>query len=252
MPGLAKSYFSQGKIISLQAWSERHFTIKIEVEFQPFLAGQFVRLQMPVGNTIEARTYSLVNSPTEPLLEIYFNTVSNGVFSNALAKLKPGDTIEVSQPASGFFVLNEVPESRDLWMFATGTGVGPYVSMLREGQIWQRFERSFLVHSASHADELAYAEELAELQRSKPTQFNYLSCVTRETYNKGLNKRFSDALADGSLEDHLGATIHKEHSHIMLCGNHHMLDDMKKCLAERGLQRHLRHKPGHITTEQYF
>lgn len=251
MPGLIKSSYVEGTILEKLSWSDSYFSLKIEAPTQTFQPGQFVRLQLTIDGEPTAKSYSLVNAP-ENTTEVFFNTVLNGKLSNALAQLNAGDRVEVSQPASGFFTLSEVPESRDLWMFATGTGLGPYVSMLQSPEIWQRFQRCVLIHSVGQANELAYQLQIRAIQAEHSNTFSYLTCVTQKDVSEGFNQRFTELLKNGELEKNVGLQITPENSHIMLCGNHKMLDEMKKLLGERGLQKHLRHKPGHITTEQYF
>ncbi|CAG0910670.1 unnamed protein product [Cyprideis torosa] len=227
-------------------------SLRIAAPTQSFLAGQFVRLQMTLDGNEVVRTYSLVNSPDNPVTEILFNTVPNGAFSNALAKLVPGDPIGVSQPASGFFTLNEVPGCDTLWLFATGTGTGPFLSMLQTDEPWNRFAQTVLVQSVPRVEDLAYANIFRDIANRRGGQFRYLPCVTQASFEEGINQRFTTALSSGLLESVAGQSITAKDSHVMLCGNHRMLDDMKSLLGERGLHKHLRHKPGHITTEQYF
>lgn len=249
---IIRSSFTTGKVLENKAWSERLFSLKVRADQMPFKAGQFIRLRLPVEGEPLAKSYSLVNAPDDADVEVYFNKVTDGRLSNALAALKPGDTIEVSQPANGLFVLDEIPESRHLWMIATGTGLGPYISILRAGEIWQRFEKITLVHGVPHLDELTFSEVIETWQQDRPDQFQYVSCVSREPNPTGLHGRVTDKLADGSLEKQASLEINKDNSHIMLCGNHSMINDMRTLLSERDMNRHRRHKPGHITTEQYF
>ncbi|WP_020558452.1 ferredoxin--NADP reductase [Thiofilum flexile] len=254
---IVKSQWLQGRVVRQYHWNERLLSLWIEVPQQPFKAGQFVKLQLPIEQEGEikplAKSYSLVNPPSETTVaEIFYNIVPNGRLSQALAQLQSGDTIEVSQPANGFFVLDEVPQAEHLWMIATGTGLGPYLSILRTAEVWQRFNKIVLVQSVPLQSELAYSELIANLQAQYPEQFKWVSSVTREPNPAGLSERVTTALQSGRLEQVAGLEIDPANTHVMLCGNHAMLDEMKALLGERGLQRHLRHKPGHITTEQYF
>ena len=145
---IIRSSFITGEVIANRAWTERLFSLRICVDQMPFKAGQFVRLQLPVDGEVVAKSYSLVNAPDESDIEVFYNTVPGGQFSNRLAGLEVGDSIEVSQPAHGFFVLDEIPTSRHLWMFATGTGLGPYISILKTAEVWERFEKIVLIHGA--------------------------------------------------------------------------------------------------------
>lgn len=253
---IIRSQWVMGQVLKQHQWSERLFSLWIDAPLQPFKAGQFVKLQLPIEQEGElkplAKSYSLVNPPSEGVAEIFYNIVPNGRLSNALAALKAGDSIEISQPANGFFILDEVPKAEYLWMIATGTGLGPYLSILRTPEVWQRFKRVVLVHSVPFKSELAYSELLNEVLQQNPNQFKYLTAITREPNAEGLAERVTTALQSGRLEQLAALEINPANTHVMLCGNHAMLDDMKVILGERGLQRHLRHKSGHITTEQYF
>jgi ferredoxin--NADP+ reductase len=245
-----------GQVVENRQWTKRLFSLRIRAELLPFKAGQFVRLQLPLevdGKILPvAKPYSLINSPSESVAEIFYNIVPGGRLSGALAALQVGDAVELSQPASGFFVLDEIPAARELWMLATGTGLGPYLSILKTPEVWQRFGKIVLVHGVPLREELAYADLLDGFRLAYPEQFRFVSCVSREENPHGFKGRITTAFASGELERLAGSSISPEHSHVMLCGNHNMLNDMKTLLGERGLYRHLRHKPGHITTEQYF
>ncbi len=99
---LKSSNFTNGEVIENKAWTDQIFSLKIRTEQQPFKAGQFVRLQLPVDGELLAKPYSLINDTHESDLEILFNTLPNGRFSNKLAELTVGDRVEVSQTAYGF------------------------------------------------------------------------------------------------------------------------------------------------------
>jgi ferredoxin--NADP+ reductase len=137
-------------------------------------------------------------------------------------------------------------------MIATGTGLGPYLSILKTAQAWERFQKIVLVHGVPLVSELAYAGLIQSFAEQHPEQFRSVSCVTREPNPDGLEGRITAAFESGALEQAAGIQIAPEDTHVMLCGNHNMLNEMKELLGKRGMQRHLRHKPGHITTEQYF
>ena len=253
MATITRSAFVEGKVLTNNQLSERLYALRIAMELQPFRAGQFVRLQLPVGEEKVAKSYSLVNAPDDPIAEVFFNTVPDGRLSNALAALQAGDNIEVSQPANGFFVLEELPQKPELWLVATGTGLGPYLSMLRTQQIWQQFSKIVLIHGVAVREELAYQEEIIQPALAEhPTQLQYISCVTQEENPTGFNGRVTAALSSGWLEQQTGLTISADNSAVMLCGNHAMINDMKALLKEREMKKHLRHKAGNIVTEQYF
>ncbi|MEE9326344.1 MAG: ferredoxin--NADP reductase [Cocleimonas sp.] len=245
------------KVIDNRRLTDRHYALVFAAEMMPFKAGQFARLQVEVNNDegeLEkfANPYSLINTPDEKYVEVYFNTVPDGKVSNGLAALKVGDTLEIAQPCVGFFVLSQVPKCKYLWMFATGTGIGPYLSMLKMNDAWQRFEKIILVHAVPYSKELCYSETIEVFADQHPDKFEFIPVVSRENHEGGLKGRIPALIVDGSFEKRVGIKIDKENSHIMLCGNSGMLKDSKAILKERGLDRHLNHKPGHVSAEQYF
>lgn len=246
------SAFVTATVINNHKWADNLFSLTLAVELAPFKAGQFIRLQLMIDGEKIAKPYSLVNPQSSKCAEVLYNTVKDGVMSNALAKLRQGDTIEISQPAVGFFVLEEIPDSEFLWMMGTGTGLGPYLSMLQEPTVWQRFEHIILVHAVSYASNLAYLNKIKALQNQHQKQLCYIAITSRESTQATLQGRIPELLNNGKLENKARAKISPSNTQIMLCGNQHMIADTRFTLSQRGLKKHLRRKPGHITTEQYF
>jgi ferredoxin--NADP+ reductase len=147
--------------------------------------------------------------------------------------------------------MDNVVSRRDLWLLATGTALGVYLSILKTAEPWERFERVILVHGARNAGELAYGETIAELQAAHEDSFTFVTALTRDASETSLQGRITNLLENGVLEDAAGAKISADHSHLMLCGNSAMIKDVREWLEARGLHRHKRHEPGHYTTEQY-
>lgn len=241
----------EGEIVENYQWSERLFSLRIRAPFPKFKAGQFVRVATEIEGEVVGRPYSLVNAPDEELLEVYFNIVPEGPLSPQLAQAKPGDSIKLGEAPNGFLTVDEVPECNYLWMFATGTGVGPFLSILKTDQPWQRFEKVVLVYSVRRLDELAYAELINQLVEKHGEQFVFVPCITREHKADALDTRITKAIENGSLEQRAGIEISAETSHIMMCGNSEMITEASELLKSRGLRRHRRREPGHITTEKY-
>jgi len=247
------------KVIENRKLTSRHFALILDAELMPFEAGQFARLQVQLkdkddkGKPIKAaKPYSFINAPGEKYIEVYFDVVPGGQVSNALAALEPGDTLEVAQPCVGFFVLSQVPDVSNLWMLSTGTGIGPYLSMLKTDMPWQRFKHIVLVHAVPQAEELTYQDLINQFKQDHPDQFQYIPVVSREDYENALKGRIPELIEKGSLEKKAGLEINKENSHVMVCGNSGLLKDTKEVLKQRGMARHLNHKPGQISSEQYF
>src|ERR1039457_5753490 len=117
-----------GHVVGNRQWSERLYSLRVDAEIEPFVAGQFIKLGLQIGGEIVGRPYSLVNPPHERPLEFYFIALPDGPLSPALAALQPGDEILVAPHANGFLILAEIPQARHLWLISTGTGIGPSLS----------------------------------------------------------------------------------------------------------------------------
>lgn len=249
---IIRSQMMEGRVLSNTALTSRLYALRIAVGLSPFEAGQFVRLQLTINNENVAKPYSLVNTPDDPVTEVFFNTVPDGLLSNALANLQANDPIAVSQPATGFFTLNGAPLARDLWLIATGTGLGPYLSILRTAQLWERYGNVVLVHGVPLREELVYRAIIGAAQGEYPDRFQYIPCVSREESPVGFRGRVTDLLESGQLELQTGLEISSSGSEVMLCDNHSMISDMQALLAQRNMRKHLRHQTGQIVIEQYF
>ncbi len=245
------SNWVEGRVVSKHCWTDRLFSLEIDAAIDDFKAGQYVKVGLDVDGTRVGRPYSCVNAPHKRPIEIYFNEVSEGPLTPRLSTLDPGDQVWVSSRASGIFTLDNIPDARYLWLFATGTALGVYLSMLATEEPWGRFERIVLIHGARISAELAYRERIAGICEKRPTDFSYLPVLSREAFPDALPGRIPALLASGEIEQRAGTRLEAETSHVMLCGNSHMIGDMKVLLEARGLKRHRRHEPGHYTTEQY-
>lgn len=242
----------EGKIARKTQWNETHFSLAIDVAGPAFIAGQFIRVGLDVGDERVGRPYSLVNPPHEPLLEIFFNVVPAGPLTCRLAALEVGDSLWLTDTANGFLTLAEVPQhSRDLWLLATGTGVGPFLSMLQTDEPWARFDQVILGYGARFFGNLAYRDLIADLQREHADRFHFVPFITGESAPDAFQCRIPETLGDGRLEERVGLTLDPARSHVMLCGHSAMISDAVDVLTQRGLRRHLRREPGHISTEKY-
>lgn len=241
-----------GQIARKTRWSPTHYSLAIEADGPSFVAGQFIRVGMVLGDEHIGRPYSLVNPPHEPLLEIFFNTVPDGPLSNRLAALDVGDRILLTDAANGLLTLREVPEqARDLWMLATGTGVGPFLSMVQTDEPWERFERVILGYSVRYASNLGYRQLISDLQERHPDTFRFLPLVTGERIEGALTRRIPATIEDGEFEHVANTKLDAARSHVMLCGHSDMILDAVRILESRGLKRHRRRDPGQISTEKY-
>jgi len=246
--------WQEGKVIENQHWNQRLCSLKIEVDLPGFEAGQFIRVGLPGSGDeqqMEARPYSFVNAPHEELLEIYFNQVPEGSLSNRLAALQEGDAVYVAGRPAGFMTEQEIPDGETLWLLASGTALGPFLSLLKTQPPWQRFKYIVLVHGVRSADELTYSDLTAKLQQLHSDQLIKINSVTREPLAGALSDRIPMAISSGQLELQAGLEFDPAGSRVMLCGNPGMVADSMTALETKGLRKHLRREPGQILQEIY-
>jgi ferredoxin--NADP+ reductase len=234
-----------GTIVENRHWTDTLFSLRVEGVRLSFEAGQFVRIALDIDGQRVARAFSFVNAPHDPVLEFYGVIVPEGPLSPRLARLQAGDALFVAPNPAGFLVLREVPQADTLWLVATGTGIAPFLSILRTDAPWQRFRKVVVVHAVRYARELAYREAIER------TPARYVPMVSREPHSGALAGRIPAALRDGRLEAAAGVPVDMR-SHFMLCGNPQMLSDTTAALLERGLRKHRRRAPGHITVESFW
>ncbi|HCH49296.1 MAG TPA: ferredoxin--NADP(+) reductase [Proteus sp.] len=242
-----------GKVIQVHHWTEALMSLIVQAPVDKFTAGQFAKLALDIEGERVQRAYSYVNSPEDPNLEFYLVTVPEGKLSPNLSALSIGDEVLVTQQASGFFVLEEVPDATTLWMLSTGTAIGPFLSILQLGEDLERFENIVLVHAVRYANDLSYLPLMEKLVERYQGKLRIQTIVSRENHIGSLTGRIPALIENGALEKIVGLTITPKESHIMLCGNPQMVRDTQQLLKEqREMRKHLRRKPGHITSEQYW
>ncbi len=238
-------------VVAKQVWTEGLFTLTIRPEaVLPFEPGQFLHLALGDEENRVNRPYS-VASPHGDELEFFIVLVEDGELTPRLWSLKPGDAVDVSERAAGSFTLKKTPDAKILWLVSTGTGLAPYIAMLRTEQPWDRFEQVVVVHGVRYAADLAYTEELLAHREQHPG-FQLVQTLTREQHDSAMYGRIPNLLDDGSLEAKTGLKISADSSTVMLCGNPAMLDDMEQKLGARGMVKHRSKSPGQIVLERYW
>ncbi|CUU22339.1 ferredoxin-NADP reductase [Duffyella gerundensis] len=234
-------------------WTDSLFSLVVNAPVDPFIAGQFAKLGLEIDGQRVQRAYSYVNAPNNPDLEFYLVDVPDGKLSPRLHALQAGDSLMVTKEAAGFFVVDEVPECDTLWMLATGTAIGPYLSILQQGENLARFQHIVLVHATRYAADLSYLPLMQQLQQSYSDKLRIQTVVSREQVAESLTGRVPALIESGELESRVGLTIDAESSHVMLCGNPQMVRDTQQVLmTSREMRKHLKRKPGHITSEHYW
>lgn len=240
------------RIIKKTVWAEGLFTIQIDGrDVLPFEPGQFLQLGYTRGEEHIHRPYS-VASPSGDTIEFFIVLVDDGELTPYLWSLNEGDEIDVSQRAAGSFTLKKTPDAENLWLIATGTGLAPYIAMLRTEEPWERYKKIVVVHGVRVASDLGYADELKQWEQDRPGQIVYIPALTREQPEGFVHGRIPACLQDGQFERLAGVEIRPDNSAVLLCGNPAMLDDMESMLGERGLTRHRSKSPGQIVLERYW
>jgi ferredoxin--NADP+ reductase len=241
-------------ILHVRSWALRLWSVRVACpagfRYQP---GHYARLGLAdeVGNTLW-RPYSMVSAPAETVLEFLVTLIPSGALTPRFASLCEGDTLRLAPEAYGFFLAESLAPAEALWMLATGSGVGPYLSMLREGSVFRRFARIALVHSVRTPDELAYAGELQALATREPLRFRYQPVLTRSHALGALGVRIPQLLVSGELARHCGMPDDSRHSRFMVCGNPAFTTEMRALLALRGFEACRRGVPGSMLFEKYW
>lgn len=230
-----------------------------------FVPGQWATLGLPdpagPGKFLK-RVFSIASAPGLPYLEFYIQLVKEGEFTTRLWPHHPGDAIWLSPTLAGFFTLDSVPAGCDLALIATGTGLAPFMSMLRAHLALpgpaaapaQRWRRCVLAHGARCADELGYRDELAALAAAD-SRFTYLPLVTREPEGSrwsGLRGRVQTLLEGDAWKARTGVPLEPSSWHVFLCGNPAMIDDIDARLTARGFRHHSNKSPGNLHFERYW
>lgn len=255
----AQEKFTRETITEIQTWTPNLFSFRCtrDAGFR-FTAGQFARLGVRKPNgMIVWRAYSMVSSPFDDFLEFFSIVVPDGEFTSELSKLQVGDEIFMEKQPNGFLTLDRFVDGSDLWMLATGTGLAPFLSIMQDFSVWERFERIVLVYSVREQAELAYRELIDEILNREYVmeyahKFTFVPVVTREVVPGCLNERITDLLETGQLEKHVGLPMVAERSRVLLCGNPDMVEDCRMLLQKRDMQLSLTRKPGAVAVENYW
>lgn len=247
------THWVDGRVFQVQHWTDNLFSLQIEATVAPFVAGQFTKISLEVNGIRLQRAYSYVNAPQNPLLEFYLVLVPDGQLSESLYRLRAGDKLQVAKQASGFFVLSEIPDCDTLWMVATGTAIGPYLSILQESNGLDRFRQIVLIHAVRYARDLSYWPTMQKLQEQYAGRLKLQRIMSRETLQGALHGRIPKLISSGELEAAVDSQLSAARSHVMLCGNPQMIRETQQLLKEeRGMEKHLRRQAGQVSTEHYW
>ncbi|QCI27374.1 FAD-binding oxidoreductase [Buchnera aphidicola] len=242
------------EVINIKKWTSRLFSLILHAPISPFIAGQFAKLAVPINKKkYIKRVYSYVNSPKNKNLEFFITLIPNGIMSNKLYNLKLKEKILISKESSGFFTINEIPKSEILWMFATGTAIGPFCSILQDGSELEKFKKIILIYAVKYSEELVYLPLIKKLKKKYHNKLIFQAITSQEKNKNSLTGRIPELLKKKIIEKKIGYEINSKNSHIMLCGNPNMVKDTQLILTQiYFLKKHLRRNPGHISSENYW
>lgn len=241
-------------VTSVQRWTRDLWTIGIDrPDGFRFAPGHYAKLGLPAHDDHAVwRPYSIVSAEADDALEFLIVLIPGGAFSAHLESIEPGQPIMLTSSIFGFFLEPQLSPGDTLWMLATGTGLGPYVSLLRTPGALGRYRRLVLVHSVRLSAELACRDELEALAAASEGRMSYLPIVTREAGASPLCGRIPALMADGTLPQLARATLDPATSRVMVCGNPDFTTDMRALLNERGFAPCRRGNAGSMLFEKYW
>ena len=251
----------EAPIVYRHEWNSHLLSIRIARDASyRFVPGQFARIGLNDENGEATwRAYSIVSAPDEAFLEFFLVVLPGGKFSARVATLGVGESILLEKPAQGFLTLDRFKDGDDLWLIGTGTGLAPYISMLREASTWTRFKNIVVALSVREARDLAYVDEIETLAASHTAgeaKLHFVKSLTRDTQSLTakniLHGRLTTLTESGALEEHAELKFDQQRSRFMLCGNPEMVEAMRAILKARGFVMNRRLTPGHIIVENYW
>lgn len=244
------------RVLSIHAWTPTLLSFRTTrpAGFR-FSAGHYTRLGLGADEAVVWRPYSMASAPQDEFLEFIAVLVPGGAFSEQLKQLRVGDSLRVDRASYGFLTVNQLAPGRDLWLLASGTGLGPFVSILRDTAVWQSHQRLILVHSVRRSAELAWRDEIAALPAKHGetrARLSYIPIVTREPGATALAARIPLLLADGRLEAAADSPLSLADSRLMVCGNPDLARELREFLGARGYATNRRGVPGQMAFEKYW
>jgi ferredoxin/flavodoxin---NADP+ reductase len=239
------------------------FHIRPDAGFSSFTPGQYVAVglpgasprpdeyppesEVPAADKLIKRAYSIGSSPDErEYLELYIALLKTGLLTSRLAALKGGDRVYLAPKITGTFTLGPVPLDRNLVLVSTGTGIAPFMSMLRTDSTWTEGRNITLLHGVRYLPDLAYREELLSLQQSR-SNFRYIAYSSRDEAKDDVRKGYVQRAFHDQLVE-----LDAQRDHIFLCGNPGMVDEIQQLLQGIGFREHTRKDPGNIHLEKYW
>ncbi len=253
--------FLTSKVLWVRHWNEHLFSFAIErPETFRFRSGEFVMIGLPGDKKPLMRAYSICSQHYAEELEFLSIKVPDGPLTSRLQSIEAGDELYLGKKPVGTLVTDALLGGKRLFMFATGTGLAPFLSLARDPDVYGMFDEVVIVHSVRRVSDLAYHDELSSRLKDDPlvadeaaAQFHYVPTVTREPFHT--SKRIGGLIEDGSLfAERLQGPQHldPENDRVMLCGSTEMIHQTAKMLDELGFVEGSNSQPGTYVIERAF
>ena len=254
------SKYSTEKVLSVNHWNDTLFSFKTtRQDGLRFENGQFVMIGLEVDGRPLARAYSVASPNYDEHLEFLSIKVQDGPLTSRLQHIKVGDELLVSRKPTGTLVIHDLKPAKNLYLFSTGTGLAPYMSLIQDIEVYDRFEKVILVHGVRKVDDLAYKDFIEnELPKNEffgdevKNKLIYYPTVTREAFkNEG---RLTDLIKSGKLFNDIGLEkMNPADDRAMICGSPEMLKDTQDLLDSMNFKVSPRiGEPGDYVIEHAF
>ena len=250
------------RVLSIRYWTPTLVTVRTtRYRGFRFTPGHYTRLGLGAAGASLGdwvwRPFSLASAAYDDFLEFIAVLVPGGAFSEPLRHLRAGGRLRVDKASYGFLTVDQLAAGKDLWLLSSGTGLGPFLSILQDPAVWQNYQRLIVAHSVRHSSELAWRDDIADIPKRElfadaKATLTYLPIVTREPGATGLTERIPLLLADGRLEDAAASPLSVASSRLMVCGNPEMVRELRQFLGARGFATNRRGVPGQMAFEKYW
>ena len=253
------SAFLEERVLSVHHWTDRLFSFTTTRDTAlRFSNGHFTMIGLRVNDKPLLRAYSIVSANYEEHLEFLSIKVPDGPLTSRLQHIQVGDTIIVGKKPTGTILIDYLLPAKRLYMLSTGTGVAPFLSLIRDPETYEKFEEVILVHGVREVKELAYHDYITQelpqhefLGEMVTKQLKYYPTVTREPFKH--QGRVTTVIENGQLARDLGLpALNPAEDRVMICGSPEMLRDLKHMMEERGFKEGNTTKPGDFVIERAF
>ena len=253
------SAFHEERVLTVHHWTDRLFSFTTTRDpALRFSNGHFTMIGLKVDGKPLLRAYSIVSANYEEHLEFLSIKVPDGPLTSRLQHIQVGDTIIVGKKPTGTLLIDYLLPGKRLYLLSTGTGLAPFMSVIRDPETYERFEHVVLVHGVRQVNELAYHDYITQelpqhefLGELVSQQLKYYPTVTREPFrNQG---RITDLIKTGKLFTDLGLpALDPINDRVMLCGSPEMLADLKQMLEHADFEEGNTTRPGDFVIERAF